>query len=489
PVTEDYNQLIIEAGFGLGEAIVSGQVTPDSYVVEKEPRKILDINISTQDRGLYRASTGGNEWRDIPEPQASSQVLAESQILELSEIILTIERHYGFPCDVEWAFEAGKFYIVQSRPITTLKNTKTVDNNHTRLGPISDYTRLFQFPTLPYLLNNMLLRNYTHLKCVFLFKDNTWISYLPNKVISETLENGLAMFSDAKLFKKWNDEFEAYKEKAEKYFIDIVKQSELSKKDIEKFVELGCRCHYFYIKTEFFYTDKVYEESKKNPIIEKHVQCFENIKNNGRAFLNKMALEQDSYFMKVIFILSKQFDLSVTTLLQYEMQELIDLFEGKKVSQETLNGRLSAYICIADGEKSTTITGKIAEEAYNNFFASIDKNSIELNGVIANKGKVTGRVKMMFYGFNNFHSVSQLMNEMKEGDILVAETTSPEIMPACRKAGAILTNEGGLLSHAAIVSREMNIPCIVSLGNLDHILKDGDLVEVDAYNGIVRIIK
>jgi pyruvate,water dikinase len=55
PVTEDRNQMIIEAGLGLGEAIVSGQITPDSYVVEKKPRRILDKNISAQERGLYRA--------------------------------------------------------------------------------------------------------------------------------------------------------------------------------------------------------------------------------------------------------------------------------------------------------------------------------------------------------------------------------------------------------------------------------------------------
>ena len=119
PVTEDRNQLIIEAGFGLGEAIVSGQITPDSYVVEKEPRNILDINISEQSRGLFRKEGGDNEWKDLEE-QGKMQVLTETQINELSNIILTIENHYGFPCDIEWAFEGGKFYIVQSRPITTL---------------------------------------------------------------------------------------------------------------------------------------------------------------------------------------------------------------------------------------------------------------------------------------------------------------------------------------------------------------------------------
>ncbi len=124
PVTEDTNQVVIEAGFGLGEAIVSGQITPNSYVVEKEPRRIIDMNISTQIRGLYRAETGGNEWLDISEPKATSRVLTEGQILELADLIIKIENYYGFPCDIEWALEGEKFYILQSRPITTLLKEK-----------------------------------------------------------------------------------------------------------------------------------------------------------------------------------------------------------------------------------------------------------------------------------------------------------------------------------------------------------------------------
>ncbi len=120
PVTQDYNQLIIEAGYGLGEAVVSGQVTPNSYVVEKEPRRIIDKNVSDQGRGIYRVEGGGSEWLDISEEKGQASVLSNDQILELSEIVLRIEKHYGFPCDIEWAFEEGRFYIVQSRPITTL---------------------------------------------------------------------------------------------------------------------------------------------------------------------------------------------------------------------------------------------------------------------------------------------------------------------------------------------------------------------------------
>jgi pyruvate,water dikinase len=120
PVTEDYNQLIIEAGFGLGEAIVSGAVTPDSYVIEKEPRRIIDKNVTYQSRALWRAANGGNEWRALSEVEGNKPALSDDQALALANIILKIESHYGFPCDIEWAYEAGTFYITQSRPITTL---------------------------------------------------------------------------------------------------------------------------------------------------------------------------------------------------------------------------------------------------------------------------------------------------------------------------------------------------------------------------------
>lgn len=120
PVTQDSNQLIIEAGFGLGEAIVSGQITPDSYIIRKTPRGILNIEVATHERGIYRSVNGGNEWQNIPQEKRRSQVLTNEQILELSELIIKIENHYDFPCDIEWALEKGKFYIVQSRPITTI---------------------------------------------------------------------------------------------------------------------------------------------------------------------------------------------------------------------------------------------------------------------------------------------------------------------------------------------------------------------------------
>ena len=86
-------------------------------------------------------------------------------------------------------------------------------------------------------------------------------------------------------------------------------------------------------------------------------------------------------------------------------------------------------------------------------------------------------------------NIIEEIKKVHKGDILVANTTGPEIMIACTKAAAIVTDEGGMTSHAAIVSRELKIPCIVGTKIATKVFKDGDLVEVDATKGIVKLLK
>ncbi|MEW6408479.1 MAG: PEP-utilizing enzyme [Patescibacteria group bacterium] len=78
------------------------------------------------------------------------------------------------------------------------------------------------------------------------------------------------------------------------------------------------------------------------------------------------------------------------------------------------------------------------------------------------------------------------MAKMRKGDILVSIATDPDIVPAMKKASAIVTEQGGVTSHAAIVSREMRIPCVIGTKIATKVLRDGDLVEVDATKGLVR---
>jgi pyruvate,water dikinase len=125
PVTKDRNQMVIEACWGLGEILVQGKITPDSYVIDKSKIKmqrskfILDKNINPQEKMIIRANSGTKEIK-VPEEKIKKQKLTENQIKKLAKICLKIENHYKDPQDIEWAFENNKFYIVQTRPITAL---------------------------------------------------------------------------------------------------------------------------------------------------------------------------------------------------------------------------------------------------------------------------------------------------------------------------------------------------------------------------------
>jgi pyruvate,water dikinase len=124
------------------------------------------------------------------------------------------------------------------------------------------------------------------------------------------------------------------------------------------------------------------------------------------------------------------------------------------------------------------------------FFDTYQSVSKIIEGTVANSGKARGLARVIELNAKDFDKMSEEVEKMGIGEILVAETTSPEIIQACKKAAAIVTNQGGVLSHAAIISRELNIPCIIGT-NKDVVLsiKTGDLLEVDADLGIVRIIE
>ncbi len=115
----DETKIIIESGFGLGETIVSGSVTPDNYVVNKSDLTIVNKKINHQDFMLVKEQ-GKNTKINLGESKAKLQKMTDGKIIELAEIGKRIEEHYKKPMDIEWAMEKNILYIVQARPITTL---------------------------------------------------------------------------------------------------------------------------------------------------------------------------------------------------------------------------------------------------------------------------------------------------------------------------------------------------------------------------------
>lgn len=117
PLNNAYDEVVINASFGLGEAIVSGLVTPDTYVVDKINHEIIEKKIAEKEIGIWLTDEGGTIEEKNIEPL--SQALTDKQILQLNELVCHIEKHYGKPMDIEWAFQDGTLYLLQARPITT----------------------------------------------------------------------------------------------------------------------------------------------------------------------------------------------------------------------------------------------------------------------------------------------------------------------------------------------------------------------------------
>ncbi|MGG0066263.1 phosphoenolpyruvate synthase [Bacillus subtilis] len=118
PITSSRKVLSIDAGFGLGEALVSGLVSADCYKVQDG--QIIDKRIATKKLAIYGRKEGGTETHQIDSDQQKAQTLTDEQILQLARIGRQIEAHFGQPQDIEWCLARDTFYIVQSRPITTL---------------------------------------------------------------------------------------------------------------------------------------------------------------------------------------------------------------------------------------------------------------------------------------------------------------------------------------------------------------------------------
>lgn len=118
PMSGNRKVLAIDAGFGLGEAMVSGLVNADNYKVRDS--KIIDKNIPVKKLAVHALKDGGTKTREIKPEQQTRQVLTDRQIVQLGHTGRKIEAHFGSPQDIEWCLADNIFYTVQSRPITTL---------------------------------------------------------------------------------------------------------------------------------------------------------------------------------------------------------------------------------------------------------------------------------------------------------------------------------------------------------------------------------
>lgn len=135
PVTNDKDTIVIEAVWGLGELIVQGSVTPDRYVVQKDTYAILSKEIVEQKKEMIRTGNGTKIIK-VPSKIIDKPKLTNEEIVSLAHLAQKLHNHYFFPQDTEFAKSDGKLYIVQTRPITTLKNKRTAGADNTVTGDV-----------------------------------------------------------------------------------------------------------------------------------------------------------------------------------------------------------------------------------------------------------------------------------------------------------------------------------------------------------------
>jgi phosphohistidine swiveling domain-containing protein len=198
---------------------------------------------------------------------------------------------------------------------------------------------------------------------------------------------------------------------------------------------------------------------------------------------------RDDYRRRGIFNIQKLFEeigkrmgLRLDEVSELARKEIQSFLRGKKIKVDVLERKNEGFVMKIEGGKVVFSEDKkdVKKEMIR---LGLDEEVIgvlkKVKGLSAFSGKVEGLVKIV-------RRVEDL-KKVKKGDILVAVTTHPDYVVAMQKAAGIITDEGGTLSHAAIVSRELRIPCVVGTSQATRIFKDGDLVQVDAENGVVNL--
>jgi len=198
--------------------------------------------------------------------------------------------------------------------------------------------------------------------------------------------------------------------------------------------------------------------------------------------------QSKSYFHveKLIREIGKRLGLSLDQALSAPFEAMAKaLLEGKDIDIHLVNQVNELHVCVPNfnAKRVDVLYGKKAKSFFKKYIPAIKKASYkkEIKGSVAYKGTARGTVKIV--------NSPKDVHKMEHGDILVSVATTPAIVGAMKKASAIVADEGGLTCHAAIVSRELETPCVVGTKIATRVLQDGDIVEVDAIKGIIKKIK
>ena len=433
---------LVEACEGVGEKLVSGEVTPTKYFLRKENNNV-DFVIG----------------KNYP---------IEKELNILSVLINKIEKSYGMVMDIEWAIYENNVYILQARPVTSFPSFKipfalAISRPRPlvgiqcaeiceREGLREILGGLYYFTTLYYYRNNTFEE----------YNNMLDIEQIPSVMVNYVMNHKQEMLE---LLEKGNEECRKLEQEV------IINQ----KFDIRRIIDSFKKFIPFNLISNFVEKTTIITDFDVD-INDEFVQTI--IKN--REYYDDIKYKIDNIIIeKIKATIPKQL------LPYYNLLTIEEAFEGKKVTEQDLIQRKKGFVYYMEHLVLENEIDSFFEKE--NIFLKNDLNDIDtddskiIKGSAVYPGKSRGHVKLVF--------CDEDIAKIKKGDIIVSPMTVPTFISGMRKANAIITDEGGVVCHAALIAREMKKVCVIGTKNATKILKDNMIVEVDGDLGIVKILE
>jgi phosphoenolpyruvate synthase/pyruvate phosphate dikinase len=463
----DHSKILIEASRGHGDNLVSGREIPFTILLDKKNKYVLNKSFHSSN---------------------NKYLLSLPEINNLHFQIIHLEKDFKKPIDIEWTFSDDKLFLLQIRPITGI--SKYLLPTKKSVKPrLSNYELTFKAKGISFLFTDILAHAYRDLSPLFLSYKGGFSQYTQIKKIEDANKLGLVWLSKSNGFEEYEARFTSYYKFHVPILERIIHSKKLTKTSTTKFFSILEKFFKYYSRMDTYFTNQSFIYADINIELKENLNQLGKFKDHARSWMNSTALEEPGYLNQFLYKVSNIFLIDKEDLECYKFSEIINLFHNQEISDKEITNRKSAFVIYYYNREFQYFSGAKTLGLINNLHnreKAIEET--ELNGQVANKkGKIiTGIVRVIKVDYRENGVMNQEISQMIKGEILVSEFTAPELISACRKAKAIITDLGGMLSHAAIISRELNVPCLIGTEKATSVFKTGDHVTIDFEQGIAK---
>jgi len=514
PMSQDFSKIVIEACFGLGEFIVSGRVNPDSYIINKET---FDVEKQIREQKIGSYFTGEIDFGPV---YSKRQKLSDEKILEIANSIKRIENLYGLPVDIEFSVFQDRLYILQARPITSLD----IQNNKLAYENLSDEDK----DNIKHIVESE-WGSFKNTKRALL-PASIWVYGVQNpikEIVDEMLVEDIEIrkideppircfkiqeegnFFNLKLEKQIKNPniILKYLDEEDVLFSNVIKARDIISDAIEKdryedVIKYTHKIVDLYRQANFYecYVDLLL---KKLICMTHDKRKIKKILNRANEWRNDRRFDWEFGIIRYVcnYIIDKfEYDINEDDIMEYVHFREFELFLDNKINIDKFKESIKTRK--ENGYILTNLKAKqyanqvidihptrqhIEKHIYDSHAKTVDSkfDGLEIRGESILKGNI--KIKAECIVVNQESDLSESV--MYDDKILITTMTTPTFVPYINNVKGIITDNGGITCHAAIISREFNIPCIIGTEGATQIFKTGDLLEMDLSKGTVRKVE